>query len=433
MKILNIPIKRLGKNGLESPLRNIDNSFIEDSDSVITKVHKEEIFNTIIKEELDFFEIAGPRENVYFDSNIICGIVTCGGLCPGINNVIRGIVIQLAKYYGVQNILGFRYGYRGLTPYSEFEPMILTPDNVDDIHTRGGTILSSSRGQQKLEDMLKTLMKYKIKILFTIGGDGTIRGASELAKYAISKKLDISIVAIPKTIDNDIYCIDKTFGFETAVQEASKIIQSAHEEAKGAPNGIGLVKLMGRESGYISAYTAIANSNVNYCIIPEKKLNLPFFLENLKNRMLKKRHAVIVVAEGAGQEFLWDNKNSIEKDISGNIKLRDIGSFLKSEIENYFYKEKVEVNIKYFDPSYSIRSVPANAMDSAYCLMLAQGAVHAGMAGMTDLLISYLNNHYVYIPIEMAIVQRKKVNPDGRLWHTVLGSTLQTNDIFLKN
>lgn len=433
MKVSNVDIKRLGLCNYNSPLEKNKTSFIEDSDNVITHIHKGEIFNSILKHEVSFFEIAGPRKKVFFDSDITCGIVTCGGLCPGINNVIRAIVIELSKCYGVNKILGFRYGYRGLTENSEFPPINLTPENVDDIHTRGGTILSSSRGHQEIDEMLKVLLKYNVKILFTIGGDGTIRGASELAKYILSKNLDISIIAIPKTIDNDIYCIDKTFGFETAVQEASKVIESAHEEAKGAPNGIGLVKLMGRESGYIAAYTALANSNVNYCLIPEKKIDLNNFLKVLKDRILNKKHAVVLVAEGAGQE-LFKNENILkERDMSGNIKLKDIGIFLKKEIENYFKKEKTEINVKYFDPSYSIRSVPANAMDSAYCLMLAQGAVHAGMAGMTDVLISYLNNHYVYIPIEMSIVERKKVNPDGRIWHTVMESTLQSNDIFLKS
>jgi 6-phosphofructokinase 1 len=365
-----------------------------------------------------------------------CGIVTCGGLCPGINDVIRGIVIELNKKYGVKNILGFRYGYRGLTSTCEFPPMILTPENVDDIHTRGGTVLGSSRGHQDSDEMLQALLKYNIKILFTIGGDGTIRGASELAKYIISKNLDISVIAIPKTIDNDISFVDKSFGFETAVQESAKIIESAHEEAKGAVNGVGLVKLMGRDSGFITAYTTLANINVNYCLIPEKKLRLRGengFLETLKKRLenKSKKHAVIVVAEGAGQDFFeTENIKNIEKDPSGNLKLNDIGLYLKNEIKNYFKSINMEVNVKYFDPSYSIRSVPANAMDSAYCIILAQSAVHAGMAGKTNMLVSYINNHYVYVPIDMAIKERKRINPNGRIWHTVLESTLQPSEIF---
>ncbi len=425
MKILNIPILSVGEPKLESPLKAWNETFIDDGKSLISKVHKAELFTAIQDQELHFFEIAGPREKIYFDKNITCGIVTCGGLCPGINNVIRAVVVELYKRYGVKNILGFRYGYRGLTSNSEFEPMILTPEIVDDIHARGGTILASSRGQQDLDDMLKTLVKYNIKILFAIGGDGTIRGASELAKYILEKNLDISIVAIPKTIDNDIACVDKSFGFETAVQEAAKIIESAHEEAKGAPNGIGLVKLMGRESGFIAAYTTLANINVNYCFIPEVEFDLEKFLEILRERLKKKRHAVILVAEGAGQDLLRKSDQNIEKDPSGNIKLKDIGIYLKDKIKHYFDDQNIEVNIKYFDPSYSIRSVPANAMDAAYCIMLAQAAVHAGMAGKTNVLVSYINNHYVYIPIDLAIKERKKVNPSGRLWHTVRNSIFQ--------
>ena len=438
MKIVNISTQTLGECKIDSPIKNTIESFIEDSDSVITRLHKEEVLHGIANDELKFFEIAGPREKVYFDSNITCGIVTCGGLCPGINNVIRGIVIELSKKYGVKNILGFRYGYRGITSKSEFPPMILNPENVDDIHTRGGTVLGSSRGQQDLEDMVQTLLKYNVKILFTIGGDGTIRGAAELAKYILSKNLDISVVAIPKTIDNDILCVDKSFGFETAVQEAAKIIESAHEEAKGAPNGIGLVKLMGRESGFIAAYTTLANINVNYCLIPERKLRLTGengFLDTLQKRLKNKKHAVILVAEGVGQDLFFQNSElynrmDTEKDASGNLKLKDIGLYLKAEIKKYFEEIKMEVNIKYFDPSYSVRSVPANAMDAAYCIILAQSAVHAGMAGKTNMLVSYINNHYVYIPIAMAIKDQKRINPNGRIWHTVLESTLQPSEIF---
>lgn len=428
MKVSNIQIPKLGVAKHDSPLKKIGTSFIEDSDNIISYIHKKEIFTSILNQEVNFFEIAGPREKVFFDSDIVCGIVTCGGLCPGINNVIRGVVIELFKCYGVKKILGFRYGYRGLAYPSQFPPLELNPDNVDDIHSRGGTILSSSRGKQSVDRILSTLLKYKIKILFTIGGDGTIRGASEIAKYIMSKKLDISVIALPKTIDNDITCIDKTFGFETAVQESSKIVESAHVEAKGCLNGVGLVKLMGRESGYIAAYTALSNSNVNYCLIPEKRLNLQKFLCILKERILLKSHAVMVVAEGAGQDLFEDVLS--DKDISGNLKLHDIGLFLKQKIEEFFLNENIEINVKYFNPSYSIRSVPANSNDSAYCLMLAQGAVHAGMAGMTDVLVSYINSHYVYVPIDMSIVARKKVNPSGRVWHTVMESTLQPEEIF---
>ncbi|MFC1484860.1 ATP-dependent 6-phosphofructokinase [bacterium] len=434
VKINTIPIEQLGECKVDSPfIEDKKEAFVEKEDSVVVSIHKNEILECLDKKEFSFFELAGPRKQVYFDNNITCAVVTCGGLCPGINDVIRGIVVELSERYGVKKVLGFRYGYRGLSSKSEFSPVELNSDNVDDIHTRGGTILSSSRGPQDLEDMVNTLLKYNIKILFTIGGDGTITGASKLAAYIKQKKLGISIIAIPKTIDNDIQCVDKSFGFETAVQETHRIIESAHQEAKGALNGIGLVKLMGRESGFITAYSTLANINVNYCLIPEKPFRLKGtggFLEVLKNRIQEKHHAVIVVAEGAGQDLLNGENSELTKDASGNLRLKDVGIYLKSEIKGYFNSNNMEVNIKYFDPSYSIRSVPANAMDSAYCLILAQSAVHAGMAGKTNMLISYVNNHYVHIPIEMAIQKRRQIDPDGRLWHTVMDSTLQPWSVF---
>ncbi|MCP4482020.1 MAG: ATP-dependent 6-phosphofructokinase [bacterium] len=420
-----IHVDVLGECEFDSPfLKKGRLSFVDNSNSILMQTHREEV----TEENLQFLELAGPRKKNYFDKSIACGIVTCGGLCPGINDVIRGIVVELYEQYGVRKVLGFRYGFQGLRSNVDFLPIDLNPKNVDDIHTRGGTILSSSRGFPPLEEVVESLIKYNIKILFTIGGDGTIRGASDIAQYIKDKGLDIAVIAIPKTIDNDIAYIDKSFGFETAVQETAHIIESAHEEAKGAFNGIGLIKIMGREAGFIAGYSTLANINVNFCLIPEKKINMLNFLEILKKRLNKKQHAVILVSEGFGQDLL--SQENQELDASGNIKLKDIGHYLKDEIEKYFDSIKVETNIKYFNPSYSIRSVPANAMDSAYCLILAQSAVHAGMAGKTNMLVSLVNDHYVYLPINMIRNKKKRVNPLGRLWYTVMDSTLQPKEIF---
>jgi 6-phosphofructokinase 1 len=433
MKTEIINIDKLGSCDIFSPLYGKEGaSFVSENNNILTQLHKNEIENSISRESLKFLELAGPREKIHFDpAELTCGIVTCGGLCPGINDIIRSIVFDLYHGYGVKNILGFRYGYRGIAKSSDIEPVKLYPELVDAIHTKGGTMLSSSRGIHDIDTMVNTLVDRQVKILFIVGGDGTMKGAHAIAQKVKERGLDISIIAIPKTIDNDILFVSKSFGFETAVQKAADIIENAHVEAKGAPNGIGLVKLMGRTSGFIASHTALANRNVNYCFIPELPLKLKGeggFLEVLKERIERKKHAVIVVAEGAGQDLMGADVEG--KDASGNIVLKDIGKYLKAEIKNYFKSINMEINLKYIDPSYIIRSVPANAMDSLYCVHFAQSAVHAGMTGRTNMLVSHWNAHYVHVPISLAIKERKKVNPNGRMWKTVMDATFQPYAIF---
>jgi len=373
------------------------------------------------------FEMAGPREKIYFDpSKLKCGIVTCGGLCPGINDVIRAVVLSLHYHYGVRTVFGFRYGYEGLTYRYGHEPLELTPAVVDDLHQQGGTVLGSSRGPQQVSEMVDTLEQMNIGLLFTIGGDGTLRGAQGIAEEIGRRGLRIGVIGIPKTIDNDISYIQQTFGFETAVSEATEAIYSAHAEAAGARNGVGLVKLMGRHSGFIAAYATLANSDVNYCLVPEVRFTLDAFLQALKKRLEGRRHAVVVAAEGAGQDLLEANA---ERDASGNIRLGDIGTFLRDQINDYFKKAEMEVSVKYIDPSYTIRSMPANPHDSAFCLMLGHNAVHAGMAGRTKMVVGNWRAEFTHVPIAAAVSERKQIDPRGRLWTGVVSTTGQPREL----
>jgi 6-phosphofructokinase 1 len=369
------------------------------------------------------FEAAGPREKVFFDpSRLSCGIVTCGGLCPGINDVIRAIVMSLHYHYGVTKIYGFQYGYRGLVPAYGLEPMELTPQLVTPINEMGGTILASSRGNQDVSVMVDTLEKMNIGILFCIGGDGTQRGALAISEEASKRGLRISVIGIPKTIDNDVSFVQKTFGFETAVAEAKRATYAAHVEAIGAPNGIGLVKLMGRDSGFIAAYSVLVDNQVNFCLVPEVPFSLEVFLQALQERIRSRGHAVIVVAEGTGQH-LFDAAG--EKDASGNVKYGDIGIFLRDAIRDHFKGIGEEVNIKYIDPSYIIRSQPANPHDSAFCLLMGHSAVHAGMAGRTGMIVGFWNHQFTHVPTRLAVGKRKKIDPVGKLWSGVLATTGQ--------
>jgi 6-phosphofructokinase 1 len=377
-------------------------------------------------QDIPSFEVAGPREYLHFKPGVInCGIVTCGGLCPGINNVIRGIVNALYYWYKCEKTYGFKFGYKGMVEENGIEPVILDPKTVEDIHLKGGTILGSSRGSQDVKKIVDNLVRLNISVIFTIGGDGTMKGAHDIVTEIEARGLDISVIGIPKTIDNDIVFVEHTFGFQTAFSAAVEAINSAHVEAKGAFNGIGLVRLMGRDSGYITAAASIASGDVNYVLVPE----IPFELEGergllnlLKNRLKEKKHAVIVVAEGAGQNLI---KGSAGTDMSGNKLHNDIGLYLKDKIKEFFDAGDMEYSLKYIDPSYMIRSLPPIPIDSMFCSNLAQNAVHAAMAGKTDMLAGYWNGKFTHVPLVSVIGKRKKIDVEGDFWLGVILSTGQ--------
>ncbi len=424
---LDFSIERVGTPAIPSPLDGI--RFVDDTEA-ISVFSDPRLLQALAAagRRLPAFEAAGPRERVFHDPAWTrAGIVTCGGLCPGINDVIRALVNTLWYSYGIQSILGFQYGFRGLIPAYGLKSIPLNPDVVDQIHENGGSILGSSRGPQDTEEMARTLERLGINCLFCIGGDGTLRGARDLANCVHEKKRPISIVGIPKTIDNDISFTDRTFGFETAVYAAAPVISCAHDEAKGAYNGIGLIRLMGRDSGFIAAAATLANSVVNFCMVPEVPFELTGprgFLGALKQRLLKKHHAVIVVAEGAGQDLFAGEPE--QRDASGNVLHHDIGLFLRRKIEEYMTAEEVEHHVKYFDPSYQVRSVPARGTDAIFCLHLAENAVHAAMAGRTNVVIGHWHERFTHVPIDLAVRQRRKINPRGQLWQSVLAVNRQS-------
>jgi 6-phosphofructokinase 1 len=378
-------------------------------------------------DEVPSFEKAGPRQTILHDpAKTKAALITCGGLCPGLNNVIKGLVNILEKSYGIQEILGIRYGYKVLTKKSEEEPLRLNSTIVDQIHKQGGTILGSSRGNQDPQLMVDELQRRGINLLFCIGGDGTLKGAEAIAIEANKRNAKISVVGVPKTIDNDLGFVEKTFGFETSVQIAAEIISSAHNEAEGAENGIGIVKLMGRDSGFIAATASLANSVVDFCLIPE----LPFQIDGpdglcmaIEDRLKLQKHAVVVVAEGAGQELFNTQEKRIDQ--SGNILKDDVGELLKTNLTEYFKKRDIAISIKYLDPSYHIRSVTANASDAVFCHLLAEFAVHAAMAGKTNLAIGYWNNFFTHVPIALATEERRMVSLEGALWRGVISATQQ--------
>ena len=373
------------------------------------------------------FEIAGPRQKLYFNpQKTRAGIVTCGGLCPGLNNVIRSLVLQLHHGYGVREILGFLNGYQGLDPWRGSEPIPLTPEFVENIHKDGGSVLNTSRGPVDVSVAVDNLIRRKVDILFVVGGDGTQRGGSEIFKEARQRGHALAVVGIPKTIDNDVAFVSRTFGYLTAVEEAAKAIYCAHTEAHSVHNGISLVKIMGRHAGFIAAGATIASQDVNFTLVPEVPFALEGengFLSSLKKRVINRAHAVILVAEGAGQHLLEAGEE--QYDASGNLKSKDIGAFLRDRIDAYFKAENIPIALRYFDPSYLIRSVPASAEDAILCDFYARNAVHAAMAGKTGLVIGQQHDIFTHVPIDLLTMRKKQLDLNSPAWLGVLAATGQ--------
>jgi 6-phosphofructokinase 1 len=422
---LDFTIERLGECRVPSPMTAA--RFVEDDERVLYAATLAQVRASIdVSGDPPAMEAAGPRARLFFDpSTLACGIVTCGGLCPGMNDVIRSIVLSLYHHYGAKTVYGFRFGYQGLVRRYGHEPLRLTPEAVNRIHAVGGTILGSSRGPQDPAEMVATLQDLGIGILFAIGGDGTLRGARAISEEATRQQLPISVVGIPKTNDNDIAFVQTTFGFETAVSEARRATSAASIEAEGAHNGIGLVKLMGRDSGFIAAYTVLVDGQVNFCLVPEVPFSLDRFLSELTLRLDRRRHAMIVVAEGVGANLALGG----ERDPSGNVRHGDVGVLLRDAIAEHFKRIGMPITLRYIDPSYAIRRVPATAHDSALCLLLGHCAAHAGLAGRTNMVVGSWNHRFTHVPIALATCARKKIDPDGFLWSSVLASTGQPADL----
>jgi 6-phosphofructokinase 1 len=419
-------ITTLGPCTIDSPLERLrDVGFIEDSSRVRLQP---KIGPQYADDPGLSVEEAGPRRKIHFDpSRTTAAVVTCGGLSPGLNNVIRSVYSELAYNYEIPRILGVCNGYMGLDPESGLKMVELAPSFVGHIHDMGGTVLGSSRGPVEPSVIVDTLVRESIDLLFCVGGDGTQRGASKIAEEALRRGLDKAVVGIPKTIDNDIEFVYTSFGYYTALEKAQEVLQGAHVEARCAPNGIGLVKLMGRDAGFIAAGAALASQDANFVLIPEVPVRLDGeggFLDALERRLASRGHALIVAAEGAGQHLLCRD-GEVRTDASGNILHEDFGLFLRDAIKRHFKARGIEINLKYLDPSYFIRSVPANPSDRILSDQMARMAVHAGMAGKTAVMIGSIHNELVHVPIVTSTLHRKRVDLASDLWTAVMRSTGQ--------
>jgi len=366
---------------------------------------------------------SGPRKVLHFDPKEPgsgAAIVTCGGLCPGLNSVIRELANML-HMYGVEKVYGIIGGYKGCVKDDEW--IELTDSVIQDIHLQGGTILVADRGNPPNSEIAKVLQRRNIRQLFVLGGDGTHAGAQ--ATFVEMTKLghECAVVGVPKTIDNDIQIIDRSFGFDTACTEAKRAIDSAYVEATTNANCVGLVKLMGRHCGWIALRATLAARYVDVCCIPEMDISLDKLLEYIASVMRRKKWAVIVVAEGCGDTII---KSDGGADAGGNKKLADVGIFMKDQITSHCKKNAIPITVKYIDPTYMIRSVPPNAQDSELCSLLAQQAVHVAMAGYTGITVGKVDERFVTLPIHSITNQgQRKVSLNSPDFERLMGTTLQ--------
>ncbi|MDT9594275.1 ATP-dependent 6-phosphofructokinase [Nocardioides zeae] len=432
--LADLQVATLGEPRLDSPLasyvegRSTNQYYVAEGDRILMDDTQALVESRQVPwEELPTFEAGGPRARIFFDpARTKAAVVTCGGLCPGLNNVIRSLVRALDDHYGVSDVVGFRNGYAGLDPATGLEPVALTRDYVADIHERGGTVLGSSRGARDVGVMVDTLVHHGIDILFVVGGDGSMRGAHVISEECRRRGLEIAVVGVPKTIDNDIPHIGQSFGFQTAFARAAQSITAAKVEAQAAVNGVGIVQTMGRHAGFIACYSALAAQTANFVLIPEVPFTLDGengLLAHLRRRVADRGYAVVVVAEGVGphlQEGAGD-----ATDASGNAILGDPGRYLRDRIRADFAEHGEEATLRFFDPGYLIRSVPADPADAVYCSRLAQTAVHAAMSGRTDMVVGRRRHRFVNVPIGAVVQRSHNVSPDGDLWLSVLESTAQ--------
>ncbi|KAG8049861.1 hypothetical protein GUJ93_ZPchr0009g259 [Zizania palustris] len=365
------------------------------------------------RQQLAAYHRAGPRREVAFDPvRVRAAIVTCGGLCPGMNTVVRELVVGLSELYGVRGggVFGVRNGYGGF--YSEEEPVPLEPETVEQWHKAGGTVLGTSRGGFDLGRIVGAIERRGFNQVYAIGGDGTMRGAVKIFEEVRRRRLPVAITGIPKTVDNDVGIIDRSFGFHTAVEEAQQAIAAGHVEAESAVNGVGLVKLMGRSTGHIALHATLSSRDVDCCLIPEENFYLHGaggLFEFLYHRIKKNGHAVVVVAEGAGQGLIPTNTDAPRRDDeSGNPAFLDVGAWLKAELKAWWEEEHA---------------------DNLYCTLLAHSAIHGVMAGYTGFVSGPINGNYAYIPMAEVAEGKNPVDTKDHKWAWVRSITNQPDFI----
>ena len=423
-----LAIARLGERTIDTPLRDLLGGR-EESVHYVTETDRVLLDDTLgvakrrsagTPAELPAFNPGGPREKLYFEpSTVTAAIVTCGGLCPGLNNVVRALVLQLANAYGVKSILGFRNGYSGLTDTSA--PLALTPELVRDIHNRGGTILGTSRGGQEPAAMVDTLARHRVDMLFVIGGDGSLRGAQKIAAKpppatAARRGGHPEDHRQRHSVDRPELRLPDRVRPRRRVDPRRAHRGRVHRRRRGTGQADGPAQRLHR----LLCDTRQPRSRLR----PDPRSLLP--ARQLPALPAQARRSAGARSRGRRRgRRAGAVPRSAETDASGNARLGDIGALLRERVTAHFAQHGTPLSLRYVDPGYAIRSVPANAFDAVYCARLAQAAVHAGMAGFTSMVVARWHGRFIHLPIALATATRNQVDPHGDLWMSVLEATGQ--------
>lgn len=444
------------------------------------------------------FPEAGPRENLVYPmesrdgatDSLQVGVLVSGGIAPGINAVIKGIVDRHTLYsnHAKENddtsydleIIGYRDGFSGLLSGSHIK---LNRKKVRDFANKGGSLLGTSRYHPLLDlddpgkrdsavrDIISNLKD--IDILYVIGGDGSMRAAHMIwtraqRMHAEGEASKLSVVAIPKTMDNDILWVWQSFGFMSAVEKAKQFVLQLHTEASSNPR-LGIMQLFGSDSGFVVTHAALASGVCDYVLIPEADFSMEVLCEFIKKK-LKSRYkrgqdgkspfGMILMAETAiprdginspGCKYIDDpdvglekeEKIAIEKFIAdgrrvqgqtqdalrrGGIKI--ISRVVQKEIRQmkpgqYWEKFRVFTN----EPRHLIRAIDPSVQDVIFGQRMGTLAVDNAMAGYTDFMISQWLTEYVLVPLKLVVLGRKRVPQKGIFWKSVLANTGQPHEM----
>lgn len=339
------------------------------------------------------------------------GVLTGGGDCPGLNAVIRAVERAGIKYdFGT---LGIRNGWQGLID-GDVEP--LTDFSVSGILPKGGTILGTSRtnplkNPSDFQKIKANIKKYGIHALVVIGGDGTLSAARDVAKQGIS------VVGIPKTIDNDICGTDMTFGFDTAVSTVTEAIDRLHTTAE-SHHRIIVVEVMGRNVGWIAVTAGIAGG-ADEILIPEVHFTMDGVCKKLKDRYdAGKKFSIVVIAEGAHEKDLGlPSVPENERDECGHEKFVGVGNILGKELER-----RLGIETRVTILGHVQRGGSPTAYDRVLATRFGVAAVQLVHAGDFGKMVALQGNRITSITLESAVNQLKTVDPEFyELAMTVIG------------
>lgn len=443
----------------------------------------------LLKEKLSLPE-AGPREKLYFPQKrqrpLNVGIVVSGGIAPGINSVIDGIV-QRHKLYSIEHrydieIVGFNDGFYSffnknkITLYKKINNQIKVNENTAEFANDGGSFLKTSRYEEitgndieLMNELVDKIYNEDIDILYIIGGDGSMRAANAIWEHAQLKtffnkyRYKLSVIGVPKTMDNDILWIWQTFGFLSAVEKAREVIEQISVEIKSNPR-IGIVQLFGSDSGFVVSHAVLASKSgvCDLALIPEYKFKLSDVGDFLVEKFIKKRDesfipkALIVMSETAipddAKDFVKYAQLSTDEEKAlfaylesegfshqiheRNDYLRSAGlKIVKAGLEEYFKRKKDKHNedliawdrIRFFtnEPRHVLRAIRPSCSDVIFAQRIGTLAVDNALAGYTNFMISQWLTEYVLVPLPLVILGKKRIPTTGIFWKSVLAKTNQ--------